>query len=84
MLRQLAPEATHPATVVAAAAVVAEEEMQALVTAPHVYGPQTLFRIPQVPLHWMSQLLPAQPWAHLLVTEPQQKPSCLGWRNYNK
>ena len=39
------------AAVVAAAAVAAEDEVQALVTALHLYGPQRVFRMPHLPLH---------------------------------
>ena len=39
------------AAVVAAAAVAAEDEVQALVTALHLYGPHRVFRMPHLPLH---------------------------------
>ena len=68
---EVAVDADDAVAVVAVAAVVAE--IQAFVTWLHVYGPHVLLKIPQVPLHWMSQLFPAEPWAQFAVTVPQHK-----------
>ena len=72
MVKQGDPEATHAAVVVVVVVVVVAE-MQAFVTWLQVYGPHVLLKIPQVPLHWMEQLFPAQPRAHFAVTVPQHK-----------